>query len=110
MEQKVNYVHTRFTENSIQVDEEWLSGYIAVRIFLSNKICLTFYLFSCVDYFISEDSNISNGNLYERALEQFRLSDICEIGLRSLPIVNSEPTELKGQYVVQIQFLVDICK
>lgn len=81
----------RFSEEHISVDQDWIQG--------------------CIEYFLSENPQISNENLFKSALEQWLLSDLAESGEKCLPdsvLSNKNEFVLNGKYVVQMQYLIDI--
>ncbi len=81
----------RFADQHITVDQDWLGG--------------------CVEWFLSENPQISNADLYKNAYEQWLLSDLVESGTKCLPQTvqnNKNEFELTGNYALQMQYLIDI--
>lgn len=86
-------INRRFKDQYISVDEDWLNG--------------------CVEWFLSENSQISNDELFQKAYEQWLLSDLIESGVKCLPQSvqnNKNEFEVTGNYALQMQFLIDIGK
>lgn len=62
---------------------------------------------------MEQSPSISVGDLYDQTFEQWKLSDIAEVGLACLPAAtiagaNDQLVTLTGQYVLQMQFVIDI--
>uniref|UniRef100_A0A1Q3EYY2 RecQ-mediated genome instability protein 1 n=1 Tax=Culex tarsalis TaxID=7177 RepID=A0A1Q3EYY2_CULTA len=88
-------VKARFLrEYSIRVVDEWLTG--------------------CVTFGLQENPKISADSLFQFALDQWLLADLCEVGVSTLPEVGGGGDEggvagtLSGRYAVQLNYLVDI--
>lgn len=61
---------------------------------------------------MDDDPTISMADLYDKTMEQWRLSDLADIGIACLPAaVDDKTTEtLAGRYVLQLLFVIDICE
>lgn len=69
------------------------------------------WISDCINYFISQEPNISKEALYEQALEQFILADASEASNPVIPetiLQKKEAFTLNGTFVLQMQFLIDI--
>lgn len=66
--------------------------------------------YRCVEYFVGQNSSISIHDLYEQTFEQWKLSDIADVGLACLPQTISQGglVTLNGGFVLQMQFVIDI--
>lgn len=64
----------------------------------------------CIEYFVETHPSISHQDLFEKTYEQFKLSDIADIGLGCLPdgVNHADLVELSASYVLQMQFVIDI--
>lgn len=90
-EHKLRETNRRFSAEHISVDPDWIQG--------------------CIEYFLSESPQISNENLFKSALEQWLLSDVAESGIKCLPdsvLNNKKEFVFNGNYVLQMQYLIDI--
>lgn len=61
---------------------------------------------------MEQNDSITNAELYEQTFEQWKLSDIADVGLACLPhtISNEGLVNLTGSYVLQMQYVIDIGK
>lgn len=62
---------------------------------------------------MDDEPAISAAALYEKTLEQWRLSDLSDIGVACLPDTIAEkkpPAQLSGNYVVQMLSIIDVCE
>lgn len=69
--------------------------------------------FSCAQWFIEEEPNLTVDELFERAREQWMLSDLGDSGKPCLPdsIFDMKESHIvEGVYSVQMQYLLDICE
>lgn len=67
--------------------------------------------FSCIEFFLAEEPNISNNELFAQAEEQWELSDLCDSGMRCLPETITTQKKLhtiNGTFALQLQYLLDI--
>lgn len=67
----------------------------------------------CVKFFISQAPNIDNETLYQQAFEQFLLADVTEAGNPVIPGTIQQRKEvftLNGTFVLQLQFIIDVCR
>lgn len=66
--------------------------------------------YRCVEYFVETNPYITIPDLYEKTFEQWKLSDIADVGLGCLPdtINNEGLVHLNGNFVLQMQFVIDI--
>lgn len=69
---------------------------------------------SCISWFVAEDPTITLDNLYKRTYDQWLLGDLAEVSLPCLPDSlfgeRTDPFELTGDYVLQLNFVLEICK
>lgn len=87
----VRDTNRRFNEQHISVDQDWLTG--------------------CVEWFLSDNPQISNDDLYKSAHEQWLLSDLAESGAKCLPqsvLNNKNEFKFTGNHALQMQHLLDI--
>lgn len=72
------------------------------------------YFCRCICWSVAEDPSISVDNLYKRAYDQWLLADLKEVGIPCLPntlfVERKDAFELKGHYVLQMNYVLDICK
>lgn len=81
----------RFAQQNVSVDSDWLAG--------------------CVEWFLSDSSQMSIEDLYRSAYEQWLLSDLAESAVECLPLSvrnNKNEFEFTGSYALQMQYLIDI--
>lgn len=91
---RVNFVESRLTaDHMIRAKKSWIE--------------------ECLKFFISQAPEIDDESLYQQALEQFLLADVAEASNPVIPApihLKKEPFTLNGTFVVQLLFLIDICK
>ncbi|XP_026482889.1 recQ-mediated genome instability protein 1-like [Ctenocephalides felis] len=85
---QVNNVKKWFNEKHIKIQDIWLT--------------------QCVEYFLSENQNMSLQNLQEEAFQQWLLNDLADTTSNSLPELDKTTKVLPGSFVLQIQKLIDI--
>lgn len=86
-------INQRFAGQHISVDVDWLTG--------------------CIEWFLSENLQISNEDLFKNAYEQWLLSNLVESGAKCLPQSvqhNKNEFEFTGNYALQMQFVIDVGK
>lgn len=69
--------------------------------------------FRCVDYFYTENPQLSNSELFDQTMEQWLLGDLADIGLGCLPesVMNdTNQFNLNAKYPLQMQYILDIGK
>lgn len=68
----------------------------------------------CISWFLAEDSTISLDSLYKRTYDQWLLGDLVEVGEPSLPdslfADQRDAFQLTGKYILQMNFVLDVCK
>lgn len=70
------------------------------------------WIVDCVKFFISQSAIINDETLYQQALQQFLLADIKEASNTVIPAMIQQKREaftLNGIFVLQLNFLIDIC-
>lgn len=71
------------------------------------------WILECVAYLLSENPDVSNNELKNQVFEQFTLSNAQDSSNPVIPasvIQRKEPFTLNGVFVLQLLFLIDICK
>lgn len=65
----------------------------------------------CVEYFVNDEPTIGIAELHDKTMEQWRLSDLADIGIACLPAAVDETATatLASKYVLQLLFVIDIC-
>lgn len=91
---EMDALNARFAEELfVKVNQEWLS--------------------ECVNFFMAQGSNISENELYERAISQLMLEDIsiaCMPSLTNEFRFQKNIWTLNKNLFLQMQYLIDICK
>lgn len=68
----------------------------------------------CISWFLAEDSTISLDSLYKRTYDQWLLGDLVEVGEPCLPdslfADQRDAFQLTGKYILQMNFVLDVCK
>lgn len=81
-----------------------------------DYFCLNSYSFfySCISWFLAEDPTLSLDRLYTRTHDQWLLGDLTEVSEPCLPdalfAMRKDSFELNGNYALQLNFVLDICK
>lgn len=91
---RISFVRSKLTSDiKAKVQEDWLK--------------------ECVSYFVQSDSTINNNQLYENVKDQFCLANLSDTSLKVLPdtfVTKKDPWTLKESLLLQMQFILDICK
>lgn len=60
---------------------------------------------------MDDEPAIGMAELYDKTMEQWRLSDLADIGVACLPaaVADKAPATLAGQYVLQLLYVLDVC-
>ena len=67
----------------------------------------------CVNFFVNQMPNIDDTLLYQQAYEQFLLADLknaSNLVIPSMVLEKKKPFTLNGNFVLQINYLIDIGK
>lgn len=91
---RISFVRSKLTSDiKAKVQEDWLK--------------------ECVSYFVQSDPGINNNQLYENVKDQFCLANLSDTSHKVLPdmfVTKKDPWTLKESLLLQMQFILDICK
>lgn len=93
LQERVASVKSKLLSISIKVKNDW--------------IC------ECLNFFLSQSPRMSDEELFQAAIEQFLLADVKEASIPVIPPTiqqNKQSFTLSGNFVLQMQFLIDIGK
>lgn len=93
--QRVSFVKSKLlSEHTIKVKNNWIT--------------------ECVAFFLSSgDRTYSDDELYDEVFEQFINSDVKDSSNPVIPAIvtqKKEPFTLHGTFVLQMMYLIDVCK
>ena len=83
-------------------------------VYLIIKYLHCLLIFRCISWFVAEEPSISSDALFKRTYDQWLLGDLKEVAQPCLPDTlfsdGKEAIELTGNLVLQMNYILDICK